>query len=102
MLVSQGGVREVRAGVTPLLSLACCGWKTKVGVKEGVILRKWSVNVYVNYEGCRLFLRLKIQRLISLRAKHTSGVLITALQRGSGHFSLLQNKQTVPVFVALT
>ena len=60
--------------------------------------------------GCELVLTMKavgflwpkMERLISFRSQPTPpGVLITALERGSGHFLWLQSKQTVPVFVAL-
>lgn len=49
----------------------------------------WGNGVWtcVNNEGCRLFLWLKIERLISFRAQHTPPeVLITVLQRGSAIF----------------
>lgn len=46
-----------------------------------------GVWTHINNEGCRLCMWLKTERLISLRAQHQPpGVLITALQRGSGHF----------------
>lgn len=70
--------------------------------KEREVLRKWGVNSCVNNEDYRLFLWLKIERVISSRAQHRpSGVLIKRLQRGSGHFLFLQNKRTVLVFAAL-